>query len=228
MRSLPKLAGSFICMLLDHRQDDLNALIDAQVATVQAQVIVLCHAPGLTGVVLIVDLAALVLFSQTRFGTLFAFTVETDNAVSTEIIICVDEYMQTIFSIFEDVVGIATHDNAGAFFRQLHNGAALDAPQKVSSGQAVHDTGYTLMGKGVGKAGFAGGMFAVLLHEFRGETTFEGNLVHQLLVVKGNTQPIGYFSANGASTATKFTADGDNFLFHGEASSRLFIFIIAK
>ena len=62
-------------------------------------------------------------------------------------------------------------------------------------------------------------MLAVFLNEFWGEAGFQGDLIDQLLVIEGNAQTLSDLVADGASAGTKFTADGDDFLFHKEPPS---------
>lgn len=131
-------------------ENDFYATLDAQVTTVQAKVVILRHAPGLTGVVLVVDLAAFILFSQSGFGTFFAFAVKPDDTIGTEVVICMDKYVQAIRAIFQNIVGVSSNDDTGAFLSQLHDGATLDAPQKISGGQPVHHARDTLMRKRIG------------------------------------------------------------------------------
>ena len=59
----------------------------------------------------------------------------------------------------------------------------------------------------------------MFLNEFWGEAGFQGDLIDQLLVIEGNAKPLGDLVADGASAGTKFTADGDDFLFHKEPPS---------
>ena len=122
--------------------------------------------------------------------------------------------MEGIVPVFQDVVGVPAHDDAGAFLRQLQDHAALDIPQKIGGGQAVHDAGHALRGEGVGEQAAAGGVLPVFLHELGGKAGFQGDLIHQLLVVEGDTQLFRHHMAHGASAGTEFPADGDDFLFH--------------
>ena len=183
-------------------------------ARVQADVIILGLTPGAAGVVLIVDAAALILLVQTRLRALVGLTVQTDDAVGAEGHIRENEGMQRIGTILQNVVRVPADDDASAFLRQLKNHAALDIPQEIGCGQAVHHAGNALRGESVGKQTTAGGMLAVLFHKFGGEAGFQGDLIDQLLVIEGNAQTLGDLVADGASAGTKFTADGDDFLFH--------------
>mgnify|MGYP003289455657 CR=1 FL=1 len=99
--------------------DDVHALINTQNTGIQADIIVLCLAPGTAGVVLIVHTAALILFLQTGFGTLFGLTVQTHDTVGTELLVCVDEGVQHILTILQNIIGIAADDHAGTFLSQL-------------------------------------------------------------------------------------------------------------
>ena len=168
---------------------------------------------------LIVHAAALILLVQTRLRTLVGLTVQADDAVGAEGHIRENEGMQRIGTILQNVVRVPADDDASAFLRQLKNHAALDIPQEIGCGQAVHHAGNALGGESVGKQTAAGGMLAVLFHKLGGEAGFQGNLIDQLLVIEGNAQPLGDLVADGASAGTKFTANGDDFLFHKEPPS---------
>ena len=58
----------------------------------------------------------------------------------------------------------------------------------------------------------------MLFHKFGSETGFQSDLVNQLLVIEGNTQFFRNHPSDGASAAAEFTADGNDFLFHGLTS----------
>ena len=122
--------------------------------------------------------------------------------------------MEHIFTVLQDVVGVAAHDDTGAFVGDLEDHAALDIPQKIIGGKAVHDTGDALGGEGIGKEAAAGGMLAVFLHKIGGEAGFDGDLLDQLLIIEGDAQLFGNQTADGTSAAAEFTADGDDLLFH--------------
>ena len=130
--------------------------------------------------------------------------------------------MESILPILQNIVGIPAYDHAGALFCQLQDHIALDVPQKIRSGKAVHHAGNALGGKGVGKETLTGGVFAVFFHKFGRETGLQSDLIHQLLIIKGNAQFLGDLMTDGTATAAKLTADGDDFLFHKDASSQWF------
>ena len=168
---------------------------------------------------LIVHAAALILLVQTRLRALVGLAVQTDDAVGAEGHIRENEGMQRVGTILQNVVRVPADDDASAFLRQLKNHAALDIPQEIGCGQAVHHAGNALGGESVGKQTAAGGMLAVLFHKFGGEAGLQGDLIDQLLVIEGNAQTLSDLVADGASAGTKFTADGDDFLFHKEPPS---------
>ena len=68
--------------------------------------------------------------------------------------------------------------------------------------------------KGVGKAVPAGGELPLLLNELGVEAALQRHLLHQLLVVVGDVQPLGDRLADGAPAASELAADGDDLLFH--------------
>ena len=167
---------------------------------------------------LVVDPAALILFLKPRFRRFLRFAVQPHNPVSPVGNVSEYEYMQGILPVFQNVVGIPAHDHAGALVGKLQDHIALDVPQKVRCGKAVHHAGDTLGGEGVGKQTAARGMLSVFLHKFGSETGLQSDLVHQFLVVKRNAEFFGDHASNGPSTGAKFPADCNNFLFHIDAS----------
>ena len=169
---------------------------------------------------LVVYLTALVLFVQTGLGALVGFAVETDDPLRPEGRVRKDKDMKGILPVLQDVIRVPSHDDTGAFLRQLENDAALDVPQEVGGGQAVHDAGNTLGGEGVREQTAAGRMLAVFLNEFGGKSRFHRDLINQLLVIEGNAELIRKHTANGTAAGTELTADGDDFLFHCIASFR--------
>ena len=212
--------------LLHNAADNVCTEINTQFSGIQAQVIVLGLTPGPAGVVLIVDPAALIFLVQTGLRALVGFAVLLYDPLGTEGDIGMGVDMEGIFAVFENVVRIPADDDAGTLISQLQDDAALNVPQEVGGGQAVHDAGNTLGGKGIGEQALAGGVLAVLFDELGGEAGFQGNLIHQFLVVEGNTQLFSHLAANGASAGTKLTADGDDLLFHRKASSEIILYHI--
>ena len=167
---------------------------------------------------LIIDTAALILFVQTLLRALVGFTVATDDALGAVGDIRKDKGMQRIGTVLENVVCITANDDTGALLRQLEDDAALNVPKEISSGQAVHHTGNTLGSECIGEQTAAGRMLAMLFHELGSEAGLQCDLVNQLLVIEGDTQPFCNHTANAAATGTEFTADSDDFLFHKSAS----------
>ena len=157
--------------------DDIDTLVNAEDAGIQADVIILGLTPSAAGVVLIVHAAALILLVQTRLRALVGLAVQTDDAVGAEGHIRENEGMQRVGTILQNVVRVPADDDASAFLRQLKNHAALDIPQEIGCGQAVHHAGNALGGESVGKQTAAGGMLAVLFHKFGGEAGLQGDLI---------------------------------------------------
>jgi len=215
---LGKLLMRLLFGVFNDLADNINTLLDTQNTGVKRDVIVLGLSPGPTGVVLIVYTTALVLFVQTLLGALIGLAVAAHNAFSTVCYICKYKSMQCIGTVLQDVVSITANNDAGTLLGQLQYDAALDIPQEVGSGQTIHHTGDTLRGKGVGKQAAAGGVLAVLFHELGSKAGFQCDLIDQFLIVERNAQTFCNHTANTAAAGAKFTADGDDFLFHISAS----------
>ena len=231
MRLRPALLFALLLFSgLQNRVDNnLAALVKAKSATAQAQVIVLGHAPGASGVVLIVYPAALVFFRKPDFRSLVGFTVELYNVLGPEFIVRAYVNMQGIGAVLQNVVRVPAHDDAGALVGQLQNHVTLGIPQIVRRGQAVHNAGDPLGGKGIGKHAAAGGVLGMLFYELRREAGFLGNIFNEFTVIERNTQLISHHMSDGPSAGTEFTADRNDFLFHNIASKVLFdIHIIVK
>ena len=171
---------------LHQRNKDICAPLHAKNATVEGDVIVLRHAPGSAGVVVVVYLAALVLFCQTGFGTFFRFTVEADDAVSTEFLAGMDKSMKGIGAILQNVVCVSANDDTRTLFCQLQDHAALYIPQKIRCGKTVHHAGYALVGKGIRENAGTGGMLTVLFNVVGCKTGFQSDMFYKLLVIKGD------------------------------------------
>ena len=90
-----------------------------QSAGTEADIIVLCLTPGAAGIVLIVDLTALILLLKTGLRALFRLAVQTDDAVGTVGHIRIDESMKTIVPFLQNIVSISAYDYAGTLFSQL-------------------------------------------------------------------------------------------------------------
>ena len=151
---------------------------------------------------------------QTLLRRFVGLAVTADNAFCTVGDICKYKGVQGILTVLQNVIGIPAHDDAGTLLCQLQNDAALDIPQEISSGQAVHDAGNALRCEGIGEQAAAGRMLTMFFNELGCEAGFHSNLIHQFLVIEGNTQSFSNHTANGTATGTKLTADGNDFLFH--------------
>ena len=170
---------------VDH---DFSAVVLAQNAGIQAEVVVLGHTPGAAGVVLIVHTAALVLFGQTLLGALLGFAVQSDDPVSLGCGIGMDKDMEDIGTVLQYVVSVTANDDTGTLLSQLQDHVALDVPQEVGCGKAVHDTGDALGGKSISQSAGCRSVLTVLFDKFGSETGLQSHLLHQLkLIVKMNT-----------------------------------------
>ena len=107
--------------ILHDGAEDVYALVNAQNAGIQGDVIVLRLAPGTAGVVLIVDTAALILFMQTLLRALVGLTVTADDALGTIGDIRKDVNMERILTVLQNIVRVTADDDTGAFLGQLQD-----------------------------------------------------------------------------------------------------------
>ena len=91
----------FFFGLFHNAADNVHALLDAQGAGVQADVVVLSLAPGPAGVVLVVDPAAFVLFKQAGFRALVGLAVAVDDAIRPEGGVGADKGVEGIVPVFQ-------------------------------------------------------------------------------------------------------------------------------
>ena len=171
---------------------------------------------------LVVHPAALILFVQTLLGGLVVFAVELHNVLFPEIQVCADIDVQCIGAVLQDVVCVPAHNDTGTFLSQLQNDVALGVPQIVRRGQAVHDPGNALGRESIREYAAAGGVLGMLFHELRREAGFFCNIFNEFAVIERNPQLIRDQMANGTSTGTKLTANGNDFLFHNITSNAFF------
>ena len=129
-----------------------------------------------------------------------------------------DKYIQAIRFILQNIIGISAHDYARTFVSQLQNYIALNVPKEICCGQTVHYAGHALGGEGIRQDAFAGGVLTMLLDKLGGKTGFQSNLFYQFLIVEGDAKLVGDCATDAASAAAKFTANGNDFLFHINAS----------
>ena len=129
--------------------------------------------------------------------------------------------MQGIGTVLQNVVRVPAYDDAGTLLRQRQNHVALGIPQVVRGGQAVHNAGHPLGGKGIGKRTAAGGVLTVLFYELRRKARFFCNILNEFTVIERNPQLVCHNMAHSTPAGTKLTADSDNFLFHNIASNLL-------
>ena len=165
--------------ILNDADQNIPALLNAENAGVQTDVIVLCLTPGTAGVVMVVHTAALVLFCKAGFGTLFRFTVKSHNAVSAVGGIGENVGMKRIGTVLQNIVRVSADNDTGTLIGQLQDHTALNIPQKIRGGKSVHDAGYTLRGKGIGEQASAGRMLAMLFYKFGCKTGFQSDLFNQ-------------------------------------------------
>ena len=81
-------------------QDNIGTGFHTQFAAIEANVVILCGTPVSTGIMLIVNLAALILFLQASLRALFRFAVQAYNAVRAEILVGMDKGVEARGSNF--------------------------------------------------------------------------------------------------------------------------------
>ena len=202
----------------DDGNNDIGTLLHPQNSGIDTKIVILCHTPGSSGIMLIIDSAPFILLVQAGFGTLLRLTILGNDPLRTKILIRVDKYMECIVTVLQDIVRIATYDHTRAFIRQLEDHTALNIPQKIRCGQTVHNAGNALGRKSIGEQASAGGMLTVLLHKFGCKTGLQSDLVDKLLIIERNTKLLGDKTTNATATAAKLTADGNDSFFHTIAS----------
>ena len=204
---LPCAAGHFFPVSIKLR-DDVHALVDADNAAVQRQVVVLGMTPLHIGVEAVIRRAALILIPHTLLRGLLPLTVDLHDALGTERHIRVDKDFQAVCLVPQNIVGTAANNDAGTLFRQLRDDLVLMLPENVLVGGAEHP-----VGKGRGQEA-AGSVLARLLHIVRREAGLLRHFLNDLRVIAGDAQLFRYLFADGASAAAKLAADGDNSVFH--------------
>ena len=98
--------------------DDVGALVDAELAAVERDVVILRVAPLHVRVEAVIGRAALVLVAQALLGRLLALAVDLDDALGAERHIRVDKDLEALGLVLQNVVRAAADDDTGALFRQ--------------------------------------------------------------------------------------------------------------
>ena len=126
---------SFSPSLFDHLRpalvevsDDIGALVDAELAAVERDVVILRVAPLHVRVEAVIGRAALVLVAQALLGRLLALAVDLDDALGAERHIRVDKDLEALGLVLQNVVRTAADDDAGPLFGKLADDAALNFP----------------------------------------------------------------------------------------------------
>ena len=92
--------GIHAILVRNQRNNDLRSFFNRDCAGVDADIVVISGTPGASGLVLIIDFTALIIFLEAGVRALLGLAIETDDAVSTVVHIRMDERMEAIFTIF--------------------------------------------------------------------------------------------------------------------------------
>ena len=204
-------------ILLHSLADQLHTKILTQRPTVQGEVVVGRHTPLAVGVEAVVIAAAVVLVLDALGNRLVGGTVLLQDPLGAVLIVSVNEDVEAVLAVAEDVVGATAHNDAGLLVGDVldHLGLGL-VELLVDRGVAVGARG--AHGQLVQKAVGMGGVLLVLADELLRKSALAGHLGDELVVVKGDAHTLGGRLGNGVSAAAELTADGDDALFHSQAS----------
>ena len=93
-------------------QDGLNRALNAELGAVDAQIVVLCVAPGLVAVLLIEAGTILINFLDLLACLSLIKTLTLLKAFDARVGVAEDKYADNIVSVVEDIVGAATDEDA--------------------------------------------------------------------------------------------------------------------
>jgi len=195
--------------------EDVHALVYAQAAGVEADVVVLGLAPVAVGVVLVVDLPLAVLLLQALFHGLAGLAVALAHAGGAVLHVGMDEDVQAVRLVLQDEIRAAADDDARALAGQIADDVCLADVELIRHGHGVdqpHRVGRH--GDVEQEAAGDGGVFADLLDELVREAALLCDLVDQLLIVIGDAEFLGHRLADASSAAAKLAADGDDLVCH--------------
>ena len=129
-----------------------------------------------------------------------------------------DKHPQAIGLIFQNGIGAAAHDHAAFLCAQLQNHALLGDPQTVLIGERVKPGANIQC---AGQTAAKGAIFTLIFNVFLGKSAFFGKAFDQFMVIAGNAQLFCNFTAHGAATAAKLTADRNDTVFHIKTPFRI-------
>ena len=187
---------------------DVHALVYAQAAGVQADVVVLGEAPLVAGVVAVVGAALVVLLLEALLGLFRALAVQADDAVGAEGVVRVEERVQAVRPVAQDVVRAAAHDDAALVLGEVLDDVVLYNVELVGNGQAAAAGALRVHYPVEEKAAGGAGVFAALEYVALGEAALLGDLLDELLVIVFPAEPLGCFLCDGPAAAAELAADG--------------------
>lgn len=207
-RSKVSFAPAFCCLCFCGVYQDVHALVYAQAAGVEADVVVLGEAPLVAGIVAVVGAALVVLLLKTLFRLFRALAVEPYDTVGTESVVRVEERVQAVVSVPQYVVRAAAHDNAALVLREVLDDVVLYNVELVGYRQAAAARAFRVHDPVEQKAAGGAGVFAALEYVALRKAAFLRYFLYELLVVICPAQPLGSFLCDGPAAAAELAADG--------------------
>ena len=189
-------------------RDDVHALVDADNAAVQRQVVVLGMTPLHVGVEAVIRRPPLVLIPQTFLRGLLPLAVDLHDALGAERQIRMDKDLQAVRRALQNVVRATAHDDAGSFCGKVCDDLVLPLPQDILVGGAEHPVRESV------REETAGSVLPRFLHIIRRKAGLLRHFLNDLRIIAGDVQLFRRPFADGASAAAKLAADGDNSVFH--------------
>ena len=190
-------------------QDQLHTFLLPEQSAVQREVIVVAYAPIAVSVEAVVIAASVIHFLEPLFNRLFGRAVPFQHVFGAVCVVCVNENVQAVGASAQDVVRTAPHNDAGFLFCQLLNDVCLRLVEFLVNGRVAVGASRT-HGDLIQEAVCVRSVFLVVADEFFRQPALLCHLADKLTVIEGNAHPLGNCFSNGMSTASEFTADGDD------------------
>ena len=200
--------------IADNKIDDL---FFAELAGIDAQVIVLRHAPLLSRIKAVVIRAALIGFVDDMLGSGFVDPVTLHRLLLAILHVGIDKDVDTVRVISEDIVGTATHDDTGFILGDFFDDLVLEQIELVVHGKISHNretAAEAVHSRREGVEEAVGGFFVDALEDLRTDTAIFCGERDQFFVIKGDAKLLREHLSDSSSAAAELSADRDDKPFH--------------
>ena len=212
-------------LFLYNRANYVGALINSDSAAIEHKVIILASSPLSHSKRAVENLTSDVLIVKSVFYLDFGLTVVLKHVTRTEIHVRTYEYVKTILSLSQNVVGTASHYDAITLLGKLFDEIHLRDLHAICKRKSTVIISARVDRYRIKKAVFMRCVFVVSLNNLARKSRVIDYLIYDLGIVKGISELFRHHSSDSSSAAAKLTAYSHDFLHRLASFRNLFEFM---